>query len=247
MKHLTKAVLMSSMLLTASYSAQAQWQWNALAGVSAGYGDRSGNFNFSTTTPPPGLFQTHIVQNHSDSGFIWGLLGGVQAHCNNWLFGAELNVDWHDFDEHTNHSFNRVVGAAAVLPASASATYDRGTVVGLTARAGYQMAPYIMPYIRLGAETSNDEYSVTGAFAPNNNPAFTLLGDRRTYRFLGGIGVEVPIPSLLGLSIRAEYNYHGRGKVINIGGAASDGVTYVQSSMKPRTHSGKASVVYNFL
>lgn len=249
MMNLTKTVLMSSILFASATAVHAQWEWNFLVGASAGYADRDGDFNFSTTAPAPGLQVSDVALDHSDNGFIWGVLGGLQAHCNNWLFGAELNVDWHDFDDARHHTFNRVSGAApgVVTPVNATARFDRGTVVGLSARAGYQMAPYLMPYIRLGAETSNDEYTVTGAFAPANVPLFTLHGDRRTYRFLGGVGVEIPIPSLYGLSVRAEYNYHSKGKVVDLRGTASDGLTYVQSGMKPRTHSGKASLVYNFL
>lgn len=249
MKRICTALLISSTFFGAAQSANAQWEWNVLLGASAGYGDRSGDFQFSTTAPLPNLVTNEIIQDHSDSGFIWGLLGGIQAHCNNWLFGLEANVDWHDFDDEQHHTFNRVSGAApgTVTPVNTTAHFDRGTVVGLTVRAGYQVMPYLMPYIRLGAETSNDEYTVTGAFAPANTPVFTLNGDRRTYRFLGGVGVEVPIPSLHGLSVRAEYNYHSKGKVVDLRGTASDGLTFVQSGMKPRTHSGKASVVYNFL
>lgn len=246
MNKLSNLVIMSSILLASASTAHAQWQYNFLVGASAGYADRSGDFHFTTVTPAPALERTAIVQDHSDSGFIWGLLGGFQAHCNGWLFGAEANVDFHDFDDTRQHQFSRVVGG---VPGAVStvARYDRGTVVGLTGRAGYQMAPYLMPYIRLGMETSNDEYSVNGAFGPANTPVFTLASDRRTYRFLGGVGLEVPIPSLQGLSVRAEYNYHGKGKVIDAGGAASDGLTFVASDMKPRTHSGKASLVWNFL
>ncbi|MCS5709554.1 outer membrane beta-barrel protein [Candidatus Berkiella cookevillensis] len=247
MQKLSKAVIVSSILLASASAAQAQWQYNFLVGASAGYGDRSGDYHFTTVTPAPALAGTTIARNHSDSGFIWGLLGGFQAHCNSWLFGVETNVDWHDFDDARQHQFNRNLGGGVLEAANTVARYDRGTVVGLTARAGYQMTPYLMPYIRLGAETSNDEYSVVGAFGPANTPAFAMSEDKRTYRFLGGVGLEVPIPSIQGLSLRAEYNYHGKGKVVDLGGVANDNLTFVASNMKPKTHSGKASVVWNFL
>lgn len=232
-KNISKGLLISG-LLALSASAQAQWQWNTLLGVSAGYADRSGDLQLYVFD---GTDIDEATLKLSDSGFIWGVLGGLQAHCNNWLFGGELHVDWHNFDNTKSYGFDGDI---------ASARFERGTMLALSARAGYQMAPYFMPYIRLGIETSKDELTVN-VVEPNGTSIFGAAEDKRTYRFLGGLGVEVPVSYFQGLSLRAEYNYHGKGKAVNVSGYNSAGTDIINIEYKPKTHSGKISVVYNFI
>ena len=135
MKKLGTVIFMSTALM-ASSAANAGWEWNWLVGATAGYADRSGDLSMGMTDGPAAavpLGVTEVVKTHNDSGFAWGLLGGLQAHCNGWVFGGELNVDWRDFDDSRGFSFT----SASNNVNNAAARFDRGAVVGLSGRAGY--------------------------------------------------------------------------------------------------------------
>jgi opacity protein-like surface antigen len=242
MKNIKSLICLSSALVL-STPAMAAWEGSWLLGLSAGYGARSGDATASIAYPAPSTVLTDIVHDNKDSGFLWGALAGYQARCNGWLFGAELNVDWHDYDDAESFAYTN----GLLQPTSGSFAFDRGTVLGLSFRAGYELNPYIMPYIRLGAETSDDDltFSTTTNTATGVNAVIT--GSERTVRFLGGLGVEMPIPAVSGLTTRWEYNYHSQGKVVDARGYSSDLATFLTAGSKPDTHSGKFSLVYNFM
>ncbi len=244
MKKLGTVICMSTALM-ASSAANAAWEWNWLVGASAGYADRSGDLSMGMTDSaaaavPFGV--TEVVKTHNDSGFVWGLLGGLQAHCNGWVFGGELNVDWRDIDDTRNFAFT----SASANANSTSARFDRGAVVGLSGRAGYEFLPYFMPYVRLGVETSKDELTVAGTDA--TPLTYGATNSKRNYRLVAGLGAEIPIPSVHGLSLRMEYNYISKGNnSITMSSTGSDAATLVTARMNPRTNMGKASLIYNFL
>lgn len=226
-----------------SSTAIASWEGSWLVGVSAGYGDRAGNATASIAYPAPSTIVTDIVQDVDDSGFIWGFLAGYQARCNGWLFGTELNIDWHDFEDARSFSYTN----GLLQPTSGAFTHERGTVIGLSFRAGYEISEYIMPYIRLGAETSDDDLIFSTTTNTATGVTAVLEGSERNVRFLGGLGLEMPIPMVSGLTTRVEYNYHSKGKVVEARGTASDNLTFLTAGSKPDEHSGKFSLVYNFM
>lgn len=239
--------------LSFSSTASAQWDWNVLVGASAGGASRSGQVetNMAYTHPAliPGFFNTSLKRDLGDSGFIWGLLGGVQAHCGPWTFGVEANVSWHDFEDPSHFAFTDSRGAQGW---TGTAEYDRGTVFGLTARGGYQILDWLMGYIRLGAETSDDELTVN-YFGNANYPfGITVSDSKRSLRFVGGAGVEVPLPVFDGLVARAEYNYHSNGSTVDATGLLVEVPTFninpqFTASTKQDTHSGIVSIVWNFM
>lgn len=150
-------------------------------------------------------------------------------------------MDWHDHDSAHGFAFTDSVGTAF----SGSARYHRETNVGLTGRFGHIIAQNILAYIRLGAETSRDEIhiSMLDPIVPNN-----VVGhdDRRQFRFVGGFGLEMPI-ILENLTVRAEYNYHSRGKNVEVVAVGTDTTTLLIADAHPHTHSVRASLVWNFL
>tara|TARA_R110002110_G_scaffold65206_1_gene179886 strand:- start:34399 stop:35130 length:732 start_codon:yes stop_codon:yes gene_type:complete len=243
MNKLATALYLSTVLAAVTPVANAYWEYNYLLGASAGYADLGGNINYSTTE----ALRSSQMLSHSGNGFIWGVLGGVQATCNNWLFGAELSLDWHDFEESSQYAVMTANMANVDVPGVVNARYDRGTIVGFSLRAGYEMAPFFLPYFRVGGETSNDKFSTYGSFVTAGSPFFNLEDSKNVYRFLLGIGVELPLRTIPGLAFRGEYNYHSKGKVIKSEGPTSIGATNVITSMKPDTHAAKFSVVWNFV
>lgn len=227
-------------------AANAQWEYNWLLGVSGGYADRDGDLSLTTFEPAPNFTLNTFTTELEDSGFIGGVLGGYQARCNGWLFGAELAVDWQDTDSDRPFAFTLIDGNGLQTGFAGSAHYDRDALFGLTGRAGYEFSQYIMGYLRAGVEWSRDKLSVSAATA-NNAVISSIDGSRTVTRFVGGVGIELPVPIMTGLSFRAEYNYHSKGKAVEASGLASDAATLVVADSKPRTNAGKASLVWNFL
>lgn len=240
MKGIQKLLALAAISCLSS-TVNAGWEENWLVGVSGGYEFRSGEFDIYTADIPAAIVLANENPNFDDNGFIWGFLGGYQARCNGWLFGIELNVDWHDHDSEHAFAFTDAVGLAF----SGSAHYHRETNVGLTGRFGHVFFQNILGYIRLGAETSEDEIhiSMLDPITPNN-----IVGhdDRRQYRFVGGLGLEMPI-FFDNLTVRAEYNYHSKGKNVEVVAVGTDTTTLLVVDAHPHTHSLRASLVWNFL
>lgn len=222
------------------------WEGNWLLGVTGGYamrdqGELDMNIGHPASPRDVTIFTTSMF---TGTGSVWGGLGGFQMRKNGWVLGAEVNVEW----ENTNET--QTVDFLDALDRQWSATedYKTGMVVGLSGRFGYEVNYCFMPYFRLGAETSEDELSIIAA----TNPTFLTVvmeNRERQYRFLGGIGGEltVPIRALLPmLKLRVEYNYHSRGDGVSVSGFASDNATFFRIAAKPRTHSLKASLVWDF-
>lgn len=231
-------------LFSAPICAQADWNGNWLLGVSGGYNWYDNDFDV-TLSVPAGNFQFNSARRDFDSrGSVWGILGGYQAFCNEWLLGAELNVDW---EGHTHTHSHLFATQNTALSLNASTSYKRDATVGLTGRLGYQLACWLLPYLRAGIETSKDHYSVTLAEAGDPTIGFNGNTTERSYRFVGGAGLEVPVPACDGLSFRAEYNYHSSNKSLDLSGSWFGPVVATStSSSDNHTNSAKISVVYNF-
>lgn len=264
MKKLGTAICLSSALLL-STAVQADWQGNWLVGLSGGYAEREGK-DYITIIGGPVPFggaQTVYNQRLEDTGWIGSIFGGYQFRCNRWLLGAELNVDWRGYEEGNDFVFEDASGIAGLgalideaipdpRPWAAGVKLERDWVVGLTGRMGYELAPYLLPYIRLGAEWSRDELQFVGARQSGAIPlsAVTVAGSehKNSYRLVAGIGLEVPVPTIAGINgitVRAEYDYHSRGQTVGVTTAASDNVTLVNSSMNPTEQSAIVSLVWN--
>lgn len=221
-------------------SAQAGWEGNWLIGVTGGYAVQDTNFELNLAHPTPTT--TTLTKDFDTNQYIWGLFAGYQVRCSNWLLGGELNVDWRDVNNHNDYAFTDNLRRGW----NGTTEYKQNAVWGLTARIGYEFTPCLLPYIRLGAETSNDHLTV-GLLNSSVPLAAYAEGSHRQYRFVGGVGAEVPIPALCGLTFRLEYNYYSKGKAIDASGYASDNLTVVSSSAQMKTNAGKASLVYNFM
>lgn len=240
------ALLALTTLLSAS-SAQAQWEYNWLLGLSGGYAASDGNVSVTVFSPAPTFDVSSFTRDIDDDGFIGGFFVGYQARCNGWLFGGELALDWEDTDADRPFAGTVFDLTGTAVGISGSAHYDRETILGLTARAGYEISPFIMIYLRAGAEWSRDKLFITAA--TTGTPALfgSIEGRRTVTRFIGAIGFEMPVPIMTGLSFRAEYNYHSKGSSVEASGITTDGGTIIVADAKPRTNSIKASLVWNFL
>lgn len=244
--------LSSTLFAAAAAQAGCCENGNWLVGVSGGWAWHSDRDVNVAITGPGTAFNAFSVANDDDrSNFIWGILAGYQARVNGWLLGGEVNVDWRNHDDN-DQSFTAVVPAPiGTLVGTASGNNHNNAVVGLTARIGYEVSSFFMPYIRLGAEvtrTDDVNFTVSRAAAP----AFTAVyNNDRNHRwgFVGGVGAEFPVPMCKTLSLRAEYDYHSHSRHDDVAVLASDLGTLFTVSGDGHRHenTGKLALVYNFI
>ena len=251
MKKLGTLVCLSTALLGADL-AQAQWTGNWLLGASAGWANQTGYLENGFAIADVAFGDTSVSDKnriHND-GFIGGVFGGYQIRCNGWLMGVELNVAWQDHgDEHT------YLSTQGPFAFGATAKYKRDATVGLTGRFGYEFFPWLATYVRGGVETSKDKLDVDSAFfnpaTGNVIPALTASADgsHRNWRGILGVGVELPVPVMTGITARVEYDYHFKGKRVEATAFTVEEPTdaFAFASARPETHSVMASVVWNFM
>jgi opacity protein-like surface antigen len=269
MSKLGTALCLTTALL-ASGAAQADWKYNWLVGVSGGGFERPGHIEayeyegfpvgVPTGTTPFTTLTISDSEFFQNSGWVWGLFAGYQAMCNGWLWGVELNVDWENRHKERNYQF---VQGSSVF--NVDATYKRETTVGLSGRLGFEMASWVMPYIRAGIETSRDKLEADSLLVVSAGGRSSGVvgfedadGSRRNWRFVLGIGGEIPVTAVPGLSVRAEYDYHSKGKRVSTDVVTVDtGVTgqppvvsvtdNFVANARLEEHTGKISLVYNFM
>ncbi len=252
MKKVKIALCVAAGLLATS--AQAQWQGNWLLGVSAGgvwQDDDDYSLTISQGGAAPVATTYGYANDNDDSHFIWGLLAGYQARCNGWLLGAEVNVDWRGDNDDDNGFAFTTVAPLAIGGVTGFVNRDRDVTVGLTGRIGYEVSPYFMPYIRLGADYSDRDfdYTITTVAPAAIITASSNNSGNNNWGFVGGIGAEFPVPVIAGLSFRAEWNYHSRGhQDDNVVALASDNITLFTLNNGGDHHeqTARASLVFNF-
>ncbi len=233
--------------LTIPTVATAAWEGSWLIGLSGGFSDREGDINATVFHPAPGLqvsaFNTSNTASY-DSGYLWGLLAGYELANNAWVLGLEVNLDWkdkrHKGDDNVFAFTDSINNGWVYAP-----HYMTNAVLGLTGRVGYQVFTYLIPYIRAGAEYSDNKLRFS-AFDPTQRLYTAGDSKRHMMRFVGGAGAEVPLPGIMvGLSARLEYNYHSEGKTVNTIGLASNRATLWNLDGDASTNSVKASIVWN--
>lgn len=229
--------------------AHADFDSNWLLGISGGYiyqdGQLTSSLNYTQNALPPGLFRTHFENNLNSNSWLGGVLGGYQINYNAWIFGLELSADANHLDFVQSFAIADRFGARAW---AGETEYDKGTSVALSARFAYQVTPYVMPYIRLGVDTSNDELRVSYRGAPEYPGQYTTTEDKRVYRLLAGFGLESVVPYLCFLTARLEYNFLSSGNELHSQGLITDGVTdpFFINEAAPKFHAWKFSLVWNF-
>ncbi|MGD9591418.1 MAG: outer membrane protein [Candidatus Berkiella sp.] len=245
-----RSVILATLLVACSHSAYASWQGNWLVGVSGIYAQRRGELDLSMRYVPPFPVATPVFpileadNLYTNKGFGWGLLAGYQLKSDGWTWGFEGSVDWHDITATRDVVFTDVIG---LFSWDATSRYEREPIAALSGRMAYEMAPYFIPYMRLGIEGSHDSLDVTVTGNPFIlvQPNISVSDSRWNWHYLAGIGIETPLLCTQA-SVRIEYNYHSRGRPLIVNGIfINQGVSF-SSEMHNRTHSGKLSLVWNF-
>lgn len=257
-KKIIKHIGICSFALMAS-TANADLEYSFLVGGSAGFASQSGDLDVHTqlfAAGPRRIIDTGYRKfNLNDSGFTGGVFAGVQALCNRFLMGLELSVDWDSLDETRPYSFVTLFPnqQISVYHNVANAKYERGTVLGLSGRVGYKVKDWLLPYVRLGVVTSDDEVTfVTGLPTLATSASAFAQDSDNVWRWLVGFGAEVPVFYRL-LTGRVEYNYHSKGRAVKAHSQSND-VPLLASSptyeyfvgTKQDHHIIKFSLVLNF-
>ncbi len=241
MNKIVTALCLSSAVFACAPS-QAAWQGSWVVGASGGLVHDRGEL---TVTDVSDGRQTVVVPRFQDEGWFLGLFGGYQWLCNRWLLGLELNLDWYDNDSDDN---NFAYTSSDNTAWNVHSEYDREWVVGLSGRMGYEIATYLLPYVRVGLEYSDDDLHYAQTIN-NSNPVFRNAADasQDSVRLFGGMGLEVPVPKFNCLTLRFEYDYHTKGKRVEAVNNITDaqGSDIVSASRKPYTQTVFASVVWN--
>lgn len=221
------------------------WDKNFLLGIYGGYADKDGRANtrvrygaFNNVTP------ANVVTDVSDLGAVYGILGGYQGKCQQWLFGGEFTLERHPINDVHQFAFS---DPAAIFNWQGSAQYRRDWMTGFTFRGGYQFADYFMPYVRLGIETGQDIYEASLTSNIANVPPLYLQNKKWIWRFLSGAGIEIPIQCTR-LAMRMEYQFHSKGKTIEVDQVFTDGLInpITNSEMQPKTQTFIFAIVSNF-
>jgi opacity protein-like surface antigen len=219
---------------------KAQWETNWLIGLSGGVTEHQGILDLNAFHPSGAI--SNVILDVVDVGLVGSVFTGYQARCKHWLLGAEFKIDWQDLGNDHNAAFTTALDQGALL----TARYRQNWVVALSGRFGYEVYEQVLPYVRLGVQSSRDKLDVLVS-VPSAAVGVEVNDQHRVYRLLTGIGVEVPIPMLMGLSFRMEYNYLPKGGTLAGQALATDLVTIVTASIRPKAHTGLISFVFNLV
>lgn len=213
-----------------------------LLGASAGYASRSGDLVINITHPAPTSVRSDHVRDQDDTGFLFNLFVGYEWIIDEFLFGIETSLGFQDFGD--DQRFAYLDAQSPQNGYNGTSKFSRDLVWSLSGRFGYELAPWIRSYIRLGAETSDDNvYLQSTRGAPL--PISVLIDEgRRTVRFLGGFGFEFPM--MYSTTLRLEYQYSSRGKGASNTAFASDNLTVFSPNIKPVQHALYLGFAWNF-
>jgi len=202
-----KKTLLAATLLSLPMAAQAQSWDPRVQGLYVGAG---AGFNYLSTTDD-------VIGNRSvDFSFAWGFAGVVSV---GWGFGNGLRVEaegsyrQNDVDNISASGFGnlpRPSGTAATYGIMFNALYD------------FRLGP-VMPYVGAGVGYAINDWndvSFGQRDAAGNAANITFGGDSGTFAYQAILGIALPIESVPGLALTAEYRFLGTAGV-DINGRAN--------------------------
>lgn len=236
------AMLFGIWALLLGMMSQAQaWQGNWLLGASVGMARHieHDNINLSYSRIP--LFPTtYLQENYRYRSASWGVLAGYQLTCADFLVEGEGNLNW--FGNHKSRTVN-ITDLINAVQFDVHPEYKQDATLGFTGRMGYAMSSYFLPYIVLGVEGSHDAYSVSYTRPPFSTDSET---QRWAYRFIAGVGTQIPLDFCRALSVRIEYNCHLPYTYLQTNSAMVDGLVnpLFSSQSKPKIQEIKVALVW---
>ncbi len=238
MNKLLTTLCLSSAILACT-PLQAAWQGNWLVGASGGYTHNRGELNV-TLINELGR-QSVMTSRFKDDGWFLGVLGGYQVRCNGWVLAPEINIDWYDLSDNDNDD-DFAYTDSSNRGWNAQSEYKREWVAGLTGRVGYDIATWLTPYVRGGLEWSKDKLSYSQTRFDNTR-TIAADGSKNAIRGVVGLGVEVPVPNYNCITVRAEYDFHGKGRIVDASNTVLSNT--VDVTREPYYQTAFVSVVWN--
>jgi opacity protein-like surface antigen len=218
-----------------------------LAGIFGGHAVREKELHIQIQSGGfPDLQSAEYFNDLSENGLFWGgLIGYQKVYDLRLIAGVEFDIANYSNLNHTHTiAFSDAQGLYGTF---AEVSYEQDWLVDLTGRVGYALSETCIPFVRFGVEVSRDKSRIVFTENSLGFPQITLEDRRWVYRFLTGLGIEVPIPCR-NVSIRFEYLFHSKGKTIETDAIYLDGIVnpIYYAEQQPYTHSGRLSFVWNF-
>lgn len=219
-----------------------------LVGISGGFARHTGPVDVHVVYKVPNA-TTNVFLNGNGDDWNLGVLLGFRRICDGWLLDGELNVDSYNTEGEYAQSFNALDPRIIYF---ATRRYHHGPAVGLTARWGYTMAPYFIPYIVVGLETNKEKLDVT---VQGNQPFYldpiVISGDQQQVRGILGFGTDLPLPFWCeALAVRLEYRYYSMDKALNAEGTlkATTGIDpTISMALRPKFNTFRVALIWQFL
>lgn len=226
-------------LLCTAFGVQADWKGNFYLGLATGYGIRDGSADLRVAESVAPFGVATLKRSNSDNGYYWGLAGGYQIRCRRVLYGIDAKLTWQEFGNREGFHFADTTAEQY----SNFIEFQREEVWSLSARAGYQVNPWALVYLRFGVESA-DESIALQSINITRSTLLDLKGERSIYRCLSGLGVEVPLWSQV--TARLEYNYSSQGRGVIATGVMPVSLEVVSVEAKARQHAFVLDFVWNF-
>lgn len=218
-----------------------------LAGIYGGHAVRERELHIQIQSGQfPTLQPLEYYNELSENGKFWGgFVGYQEVHHLRMITGVELGVANYSNLNHTH--LIEILDPMVLYNTLAEVSYDQDWIADLTGRVGYALSETCIPFIRFGVAVSRDKSRIVFTDNSLGLPQITLEDRRWVYRFLTGLGIEVPIPCR-NVSVRLEYTFHSKGKTIETDALYLDGVVnpVYYAEQQPYIHSGRLSFVWNF-
>ncbi len=182
----------------------------------------------------------------------WAILGSV-----GWGFGNGLRLEGEA--NYRSNDVSNVTSPGFMTVSSGGSISSFGLMVN--ALYDFRVGP-VMPYVGAGIGYAWNRYSGVGVWALDGagNPGNIRLNDTAgNFAYQGIVGVAIPITSVPGLAVTAEYRYFGmlastiggsatRSTTVNLGEGTATSTGIASASIKPPSNNNSIlfGVRYNF-
>lgn len=139
-------------------------------------------------------------QEHRETHLIGGLLAGYERACTPWVWGLEGEI------AHQWRATKQPFVLNGDNHASLTLEWERQNILSVSWRVGYEVAPYILPYARVGIAVGRDRIALTARTSSLGQREEN--GELWNGRLFTGLGLEVPLPLCGDGRFRVEYDYY---------------------------------------
>jgi len=239
-----KRIVTLIVCLLCHYSSYAISSFQPLVGGTVGYARINGMYPVSIGyTIAPGLPPLTVIDNFREFGWMAGVIAGMEWHFNGWVLAAEIEFDHYSSDHRSSF---QALDHVNFLGWNVTEEFTRRWSGMVSARIGYPMAPYFVPFMRLGLEGSRDQLESTYASIGAIHYQLAVDSKRWLERYVAGVGVDIPICLNKPWWVRIEYDAHLPFNNIDSQHTIVDGLLNpsFESGAKPKTQTIKVGLIW---